>query len=298
MTLIQLHYFQTVCKYNNLTKAAHELHISQPSLSNAMKELEKEFGLTLFYRHSKGLSLTEEGEQFLREAGQLLEQEERFLRRMHELGDAKQPVRLGVPPMLSALIFPRLFQASREHCPEIHLQLVENGTISNKELVLEGNLDAAIVSSDAPLPAAFGSYEMCSADIFFYLSATHPLASRKEIDLSEVEDVPLALLAEDSFLTSFLKQNFRDRDLTLNVMLNTNQLAAIWQLVENNAAATFLFDQLLPADQNIVKIPVKGLPRIQIQLVWNRKQRMSGGLKKLIHLAGQVYPGSGDARQE
>ena len=175
---------------------------------------------------------------------------------------------------------------------------MENGTISNKELVLEGNLDAAIVSSDAPLPAAFGSYEMCSADIFFYLSAAHPLASRKEIDLSEVEDVPLALLAEDSFLTSFLKQNFRDRDLTLNVMLNTNQLAAIWQLVENNAAATFLFDQLLPADQNIVKIPVKGLPRIQIQLVWNRKQRMSGGLKKLVHLAGQVYPGSGDARQE
>ena len=47
MTLIQLKYFQTICKYNNITRASAELHVSQPSLSNAVKELEREFGVSL-----------------------------------------------------------------------------------------------------------------------------------------------------------------------------------------------------------------------------------------------------------
>ena len=58
MKLFQLRYFQTVCKYSNLTRAAEELHISQPGLSHAIQELEREFGLTLFLRQNKGLVLT------------------------------------------------------------------------------------------------------------------------------------------------------------------------------------------------------------------------------------------------
>ena len=61
MTLIQLKYFQTICKYNNITRASAELHVSQPSLSNAVKELEREFGVSLFTRRSRGLELTQEG---------------------------------------------------------------------------------------------------------------------------------------------------------------------------------------------------------------------------------------------
>ena len=60
MTLIQLKYFQTICKYNNITRASAELHVSQPSLSNAVKELEREFGVSLFTRRSSGLELTPE----------------------------------------------------------------------------------------------------------------------------------------------------------------------------------------------------------------------------------------------
>ena len=79
MTLVQLKYFQTVCKYNNITRASNELHISQPSLSNAIKDLEKEFGISLFYRFSKGLVLTEEGSLFLEETNHLLEHADLFL---------------------------------------------------------------------------------------------------------------------------------------------------------------------------------------------------------------------------
>ena len=63
MNLIQLRYFQAVCACGNLTQAAQQLHISQPSLSSAIQTLEKEFGVGLFVRQYRGVELTAEGEQ-------------------------------------------------------------------------------------------------------------------------------------------------------------------------------------------------------------------------------------------
>lgn len=65
MRLTQLKYFQAVCRYQNMTRAAAELHVSQPSLSNAIHELEDEFGMVLFRRKSRGIALTEQGGDLL-----------------------------------------------------------------------------------------------------------------------------------------------------------------------------------------------------------------------------------------
>ena len=67
MNLIQLRYFQAVCACGNLTQAAQQLHISQPSLSSAIQTLEKEFGVGLFVRQYRGVELTAEGEQLLKQ---------------------------------------------------------------------------------------------------------------------------------------------------------------------------------------------------------------------------------------
>lgn len=72
MTLQQLQYFVTVCKYQNLTKAARELSISQPGISTSIRELETECGFALFERRPNSITLTDQGENFLREAEHLL----------------------------------------------------------------------------------------------------------------------------------------------------------------------------------------------------------------------------------
>ena len=72
MTLQQLQYFVTVCKYQNLTKAARELSISQPGISASIRELETECGFALFERRPNSIALTDQGENFLREAEYML----------------------------------------------------------------------------------------------------------------------------------------------------------------------------------------------------------------------------------
>lgn len=98
MKLHQLQYFQEVCTQNSITKAAESLHISQPAVSNAIKELEEEFHLKLFKRVNKKLILTKEGAYFLLEVEELLNKSDALTEKMRRLGDRKSIVRLGLPP--------------------------------------------------------------------------------------------------------------------------------------------------------------------------------------------------------
>ena len=86
MNLIQLRYFQAVCACGNLTQAAQQLHISQPSLSSAIQTLEKEFGVGLFVRQYRGVELTAEGEQLLKLSRSLTENADKLVRIMQDLG--------------------------------------------------------------------------------------------------------------------------------------------------------------------------------------------------------------------
>lgn len=85
MTLQQLKYIVTVAETGNITEAAKRLFISQPSLTNAIHELEKEMQITIFHRTNKGVSISNEGDIFLSYARQILEQtsllEEKFLKK-------------------------------------------------------------------------------------------------------------------------------------------------------------------------------------------------------------------------
>ena len=82
MTLKQLQYAVTVAETGNMTEAARKLFIAQPSLTSAIHELEKEYGITIFTRSNKGIELTPDGDEFLGYARQVLEQagliEERY----------------------------------------------------------------------------------------------------------------------------------------------------------------------------------------------------------------------------
>lgn len=285
MKLLQLKYFLTVCEYGNVSRAAARLHISQPSLTNAIKSLEQEFGLTLFHRQSRGLSLTEDGKCFRQEASALVEHADLFSAKMMAMGAKNQDVRLGVSPMLSILVFPPLIQMFHNLYPNTRIQMFEHGSVANKSMVLGGMLNAAVIASDVPPSSAYGSCPLIPTHISLYLSASHPLKGLHEISMADVSDIPLALLAEDSFLTTFFHRICSEKQVKPNVLFHTNQLAAIRQLVSLGTAGSFLFDHILSEGPDIVRIPVSDLPQIQTYLVWNPDLPLNSGTRHLIQTA-------------
>ena len=128
MKLTQLRYFQGICRWGSLSRAARELHISQSVLSGTIKELEEEFGVLLFSRSGRGLVLTKEGKFFLGEAESLLDHADQVEERMRQFKNAGQTVHLGVSPMLSVLLFPRLLARFQRAFPAAKLELTEGGS--------------------------------------------------------------------------------------------------------------------------------------------------------------------------
>lgn len=284
MKLKQLEYFQVICKHSNITRAAEELHVSQPSLSSVIRELEEEFQVPLFHRLSKGLVPTEQGKVLLEEAELVLGQAEHLVARMQALTAGESVIRLGTPPMMAALIFPRLLQAFSARYPDIRLKMMEHGSLANRRLLLEGNLDAALISAAATPPATFGYRELGPAEICFYVSRQHPLAARTSVCPADAQSVPLVLLAEDSFLASYVTRHFEELGISPRILLRTSQLATIRRLVEGNTAAAFLFDQVLEENDRIARVPVHGLPPVRMFLIWNAGQPVSAATRKLIRL--------------
>ena len=110
MNLVQLKYFHAVCKFQTVSEPARYLSISQPSLSSAIKELENEFGVTLFRRHYRGMVLTEEGEIFYKASKDILEKCEQVENEMKDLGSKRKKLRLGIPPMIGSLTLANIYQ--------------------------------------------------------------------------------------------------------------------------------------------------------------------------------------------
>lgn len=128
-------------RYHNITKTAKELFVTQPSVSNAIKSLEEEFGVNLFYRHNNKLTLTPEGEKFYKSAEELLAHADAVTSEFYELRKQVTPIRIGIPPMLGTIYLPDMYLSLREEFPEVDFRLYEYGSIKACELVLDEKLD-------------------------------------------------------------------------------------------------------------------------------------------------------------
>ena len=136
MKLTQLEYFCVAARYHNITRASKELFVTQPSVSNAIKALEEEFGVNLFYRNNNKLTLTPEGEKFYQNAEELLAHADAVRSELHELRKQITPVRIGIPPMLGTIYLPDMYLSLKEEFPDVDFRLYEYGSIKACELFL------------------------------------------------------------------------------------------------------------------------------------------------------------------
>lgn len=174
--------------------------------------------------------------------------------------------------------------------PQIKIDVVEIGSLTNQQKILDGELDAALISTNAPVSAAFGGYLLARTRICLYVTADHPFAEREQISLREVCSIPLVMPTEESFLTTNTLKTCAQNKLTPDIMLHTNQIAIASQLVQNGTAGTLLFHGTLPECAAYRAIPVQEFDDVYIYLIWNQYNPLSTALKQLIRATKTVYP--------
>lgn len=295
MTFDHLYYFITICKYDNLTRAAEEINISQPALSNCIKQLESEFGVPLFHRTNKGLVLTSAGKIFQEEATAILDRVDYLKKRMGEYVSLKSTVNVAVAPLISTIIFPQVFHEFRNVYPDITINLREAGSKTNLEAVIKGDrdVDLAIVSSDPTAftvnPDACNRVSLCTVPLVCYMSADHPLAKEPYIDFPMIANEPLIMLPDDTFISRNLHETFALHNIQPNVILTTRQLSMIHNLIVNNTALTFLYKGSFPTSTAIKSVPFKNPIDIGIDIVWNKEKKVLKSTRKFIDFV-ESYP--------
>lgn len=287
MKLFQLEYFCAVCQTGSVTHAAYRLHVSQPSVSGAIKELEKEYGVNLFSRQGGHLALTEEGQLFYERASEILEKSRQLEQVMWDYGQKNTRIKIGVPPMIGTCLFPRMYEEFHALCPQITMEIREWATPPTKSMVEKDRLDLAIVILDSQSEEQFGVLPLFDTRLFFCVAREHPMAVCPRIRLEQLEGQPVILMQEDSFQHSYLQGEFARLGVQPNVLLCSNQLYTIRRFLEGGRAGAFLFQQVAQEDPGLVGIPIEGSERLRVGLIWKKNRKLFGAPRRFVQFLQQ-----------
>lgn len=245
MEIRQLKYFQAVSSFKKITLASEHLHVSQPSITVAIQKLEEELGVLLFDRSQKQMTLTEEGRIFLHNTEHILLSLKNAVLEMQDLKSTpKGTIKIGIPPMIGAYLFPPLFTSFKKAYPLINLSIVECGSLTIKKLLEDGKIDLAIFETSYQ-PSSLTSLPLLVGEILVCLPKEHPLSSRPSIDFKELKDEGMILFSEGTYHRQVILNECERNDFSPRIILTTSQLETIRRLVSVGAGISFLFDFLV-----------------------------------------------------
>lgn len=213
-SLRQIEYFVAVGEAGSIALASERIHISSPSISAAISQLEQQFGIQLFVRqHAQGLTLTPGGRRFLHEAKILLEKAEH----LHDVASditkvVKGPLSIGCLVTMAPYLMGRLRKSFEDEYPDVWVtQHVSNqAEILNK--ITRAEIDAAL-TYDLDIPQDIQFEPLSTLPPYVMLGADHPLADRSEIAIEDLIEHPMVMLdlplSREYFLSLFHQTGLR-----------------------------------------------------------------------------------------
>lgn len=280
MNLMQLKYFNAVCTFGTVSGAADYLHIAQPSVSNAIKELENEFGVMLFRRHHRGMVLTDEGEHLLRMSKELLERAERTEKIMKDMGRERKTLILGVPPMTGSLILPNIYSKFLSENKDINLEIVECGRQEMIKRITEDRLDMAFISHNQQTESGLASLHVSRLEIVCGTTKQNSLSIKKSLSPVEFSSVPLVMFEDGFFQTAEIKKWFAKAEVKPNILMQTAQLSTMLSIISSNTAVGFMFKKLIEKNPDIVPISMSPKIFVDISLVWKKDKYLFSGMRR------------------
>ncbi|CZF85257.1 LysR family transcriptional regulator [Grimontia marina] len=275
MDIRQLRYFTCVAEQKNFTRAARQLNIAQPALSIAIKKLEQSIGLPLFDRNERQVHLTHEGEVLLTHAHRVLQQVEDANTAMAELrGLQKGEVRVGVPGMLGSYFFPSILMGFKSRYPDLKLSVVEAGTQSIRQMLLDGELDIGVIHNQDVPPALETTY-LISSQMVAVTSTDHPLAERQSISFQEFFNEELVMFKKGYFHREFIDQICAIHKISPQLSFETNLLAMILNIVRHGFAITALLELVTDHEPGLTPIPFEQPVTLDIAIAWRKHGYLS-----------------------
>lgn len=278
ITLGQLKAFEAVVRLASISRAAEELHVTQPAVSKTMRLLQDEVGLALFEHVGKRLSLTDAGRELLTTCGDWLETWSRFEQSIADLKGLKQG-RLRLAVVTTGKYFmPRVLGPFSELYPGIEISM----QVLNRDRLIERvtrNSDDLYIMGTPPDGLEIESERLMDNPLVVLAPASHPWTNCRRIPFAQLADITFVMREQGSGTRMAVEREFQKHGLPLRIKLELGSNEAIKQAVAGGlglsilSRSTMRFDTARP---ELVELDVDGFPlRRSWYVVWPRSKQLS-----------------------
>ncbi len=271
MELRHLRYFLAVAESLHFTRAAEGLHVSQPTLSSQIKELEGELGSPLFDRIGRSVRLTEAGALFRQHALRALREIEAGRGAVADLqGMRRGTLRVGVTHSFSTALIPRAVAEFRRLHPGVGVVIDQTSGRAIEQALVAGTLDLGIAY--APIEALGVVAEtLFEEEVVLVVATSHPLAGRPSVTLGDLDRLPMVLISPEFSTRRLIDERLKAARVAPEVAVEMNDIDSLLEIVRLGAGATVLSRRALNDARGLRLIEIVG-PRMTrtAALLWSR----------------------------
>jgi LysR family transcriptional regulator, hydrogen peroxide-inducible genes activator len=296
VSLRQLQYAVAVADTRSFRRAAEECHVSQPSLSAQIAQLEAGLGVRLFERDRRRVVATDAGQEILERARRLLVDAGDLVEAARRRSDPLTgTVRIGVIPTVAPYLVPDAAKSLRASFPKLTVAWLEDKTATLAAALGAGTLDAAILALPVPLAGGDVEHEEIADDEFLLATAPgHPLGvDTTPAKAEELRGARILLLDDGHCL--------RQQALAVCSMVNAQEvgfratsLPTLVQMVAGGAGVTLLPRLAIPLESSRAELCVREFeplaPRRTLVLAWRRRTFLSDALRRIAVAIRGAYP--------
>lgn len=281
MELRVLRYFLMVAREENITKAAHALHVTQPTLSRQMAQLEEELGVKLFNRKSHNIELTEEGVLLRRRAQEMMQLSEIIKDELSGAGEELSgKVAIGAGELKSMDQLADIIAEFHEEYPKVEFELYSGNVQGIKFQMDQGLLDLGLLIEPVEIEK-YDFLRMTQSERWGVLIPdNNKLAKLSAITAVDLKDQPL-IVSKSSSMRSELKSWFGDFGQELNIVNTYNLLYNSAMLMRKNIGLGLSLELHSQYD-GLTFIPLEPELKLTSVLVWKSNQVFSPATTKFI----------------
>lgn len=276
ITFRQMRYFLAVAEARSISGGSAVIRISQSAVTDAIRFLEAEIGHALFIRHAKGVTLTREGQQFLRQARKVMAAMADLRNGIGSGGpQIEGKLLIGTTPVVTGYFLSDLLARYRQAFPEVKISVVENRTDFIEHMLINGELDLAVlIVPGLTRPEALDHEVLLRSEMRVWMAPGHRFADNDAISLADLAGEPLVVLARDE-LTSASANIWSGQQFQAQAAYRSSSVEAVRGLVATNGGVAILPDIVyrpwsLEGDRILAKRTREDLPTVDIALVWRR----------------------------
>ena len=239
MEIHQLRYMVAVAETGNFTRASERSHITQPSLSQQILNLEKEVGHKLFHRLGRKAVLTEAGATFLERARRILFEVENAAKELKDSPSLDRVITVGAVPTVAPYLLAPLIERCRVTHPNLTVHMREDFRSDLTRAVLEGDLDLAVVT--LPVKDHRLSIEpLLTEPLLLVVSRSHPLAGRSQVTANDLAEETFVTMGDSSTLAAQIRSFCGDHNFVPRIGYRCAQVATLKLFVAMGAGLSIL----------------------------------------------------------